>query len=228
MRFRIVLDLAALILLIACLAYWWLGNLAHELLGTAFFALIISHNTFNRRWYGVVAKGRQDVPRILNTVFVVGLALSMTVMLVTSILISRDLYSVLALDGAFTVREIHMFTAYWAFMVVALHLGTRWGTVMMVARRAFGIAGESRWRRSLLRLAAAAIALNGLLVSSEMGFADKLMWRYALDMWDFTAQTPRFFLNWLSIVGLYACISHYGLKMLRVAQRGRAGKTDAR
>ncbi|WP_455872736.1 hypothetical protein [Rhizobium yanglingense] len=44
-----------------------------------------------------------------------------------------------------------------------------------------------------------------------MAFGSKLMLTYTLDMWDFTESTPGFFLNYASIVGLYASITHYGL-----------------
>lgn len=61
---RLGLDFTAAGLLLAALAYGWMGNLIHEVIGTAMFALLIGHNLFNRRWYGAVAKGRPE-PRQL-------------------------------------------------------------------------------------------------------------------------------------------------------------------
>ncbi|MFS8049646.1 hypothetical protein [Rhizobium sp. BR 314] len=49
LRIRLVLGFASLALIVLRLAYWWLGNLSHELFGTALFALAIVHNVFNRR-----------------------------------------------------------------------------------------------------------------------------------------------------------------------------------
>ncbi|MGQ3215148.1 hypothetical protein [Shinella sp.] len=89
-RLRIVLDFLAVALIIACLAYWWLDNLFHEVFGTALFALVIGHNVFNRRWYGNVPKGRRDAVRVFNIVTIICLAIAMLVMLATSLLISRD------------------------------------------------------------------------------------------------------------------------------------------
>jgi hypothetical protein len=51
-----------------------------------------------------------------------GPKLSSEFMLATSLLISRDLFPFMALDGAFTVREIHMFAGYWTLLIIAIHL----------------------------------------------------------------------------------------------------------
>ena len=41
LRIRLILDFTSLALVVLCLAYWWLGNLSHELFGTALLALVI-------------------------------------------------------------------------------------------------------------------------------------------------------------------------------------------
>lgn len=46
---RLLLDFTAAGLLLAALAYWWLDNTSHELIGTGMFILLLSHNVFNRR-----------------------------------------------------------------------------------------------------------------------------------------------------------------------------------
>ena len=162
LRIRLILDFASLALVVLCLAYWWLGNLSHELFGTALFALVIVHNVINRRWYSNAARNLGDGSRLLNAATIACLATVMTVMLVSSVLISLDLFPFLSLDGAFAVREIHMFAAYWLLMILAFHLGTRWAVVMNVFRGAFGIEGANFFRSVALRLltfaAAACIA----------------------------------------------------------------------
>ncbi|NWJ26085.1 DUF4405 domain-containing protein [Rhizobium sp. RM] len=219
-RLRLLLDVVAIGLIVACLAYWWLDNLAHEVFGTALFALVIGHNVFNRRWYGGVAKRRLDAVRIVNLATIACLALGMTIMLVTSVLISRDLLPFMALDGAFAVRELHMFAAYWVLLVIAIHLGTRWQVVMNACAALLRLDGKSRWRTAGLRLVTAAVAAHGVESTVEMGFGSKLMLTYALDMWDFNASTLQFFVNYASIVGLFAAVTHYALLLVR---RGRSG-----
>lgn len=220
-RIRLLLDFTAVGLIIACLAYWWRDNLSHELFGTALFALVIVHNVFNRRWYGAVSKGRRDATRVFNIVTIVGLALAMVVMLVTSVLISRDLFSFLALDGGFAVREIHMFSGYWVLLIIAVHLGTRWAVVMNACRTMFGITNQNLARTIAVRCAAVAIAMWGIRSCFEMAFGSKLMLTYSLDMWDFNESTLGFFVNYASIVGLCVAVSHYTLELVRSVNRSK-------
>lgn len=215
LRIRLLLDFLAVALIIACLAYWWLDNLSHELFGTALFTLVILHNVFNRRWYGSVIRRRMDVTRIVNLVTIVCLAVCMALMLVTSVIISRDLFPFAAPGGAFAVREIHMFAGYWVLFLLGLHLGTRWDVVLTVARGLFRIFAPNAYRSAALRIAALAIAAWGFKSTLDMGFGSKLMLTYSLDMWDFNESTLEFFLNYGSIIGMLASATHYGLKVAR-------------
>ncbi|SFB34385.1 protein of unknown function [Rhizobium sp. NFR07] len=217
-RVRLLLDLIAVGLIIACLAYWWLDNLTHELFGTALFALVIAHNIFNRRWYGGLKRRKLDATRIVNLSAITGLAVVMTIMLVTSVLISRELFPFAALDGAFAVREIHMFAAYWVLLIIAIHLGTRWQVVMNACREIVGLSERNAFRTGALRMVTLVIIAWGVRSSFEMTFGSKLMLSYSLDMWDFNESTLGFFLNYGSIVGLFAATVHYGLMLAKKAK----------
>jgi len=214
-RMRLILDFIEVELIVACLAYWWLDNLSHELFGTALFLLVIAHNVFNRRWFGSVAKRKMDAVRVINLVTIVCLAIAMMIMLVTSLLISRDLFPYTAFGGAFAVREIHMFTGYWALLIVALHLGTRWQIVMSVCRGLVGISSQNVCRTAILRLAVVVIVAWGARSSFKMAFGSKLTLTYSLDMWDFNESTLGFFVNYAAIVGMFAAITHYALLGMR-------------
>lgn len=210
-RVRLLLDVLAVALVIVCLAYWWLDNLYHELFGTALLALVIIHNVFNRRWYGGVAKRKMDASRIINLFTIACLAIGMTVMLVTSFLVSRDLFPFTALSGAFAVREIHMFVGYWVLLIIAVHLGTRWGVVMNVFRSTFGTQQSNVIRAWAARILTLVVAVWGVRSFSEMAFGSKLMLTYSLDMWDFNESTLWFFMNYGSIVVMLAALTHYAL-----------------
>jgi hypothetical protein len=220
-RVRLLLDFLSIGLIVACLAYWWLDNLSHELFGTALFLLVIIHNVFNRRWYGGVARGRRDFARWFNIATIFSVAMLMLLMLVTSLLISRDLFAFMSLDGAFAVSEIHMFAGYWLLFVIAVHLGTRWTVVMNVARGLFGISAPNAVRLWVLRVITVGIALWGIRSFSEMALGSKLMLSYSLDMWDFNESTIQFFLNYGSIVSLIAAVTHYGLVLFKALRPAR-------
>lgn len=207
--FRIALDALAAVLLVAGLAYWWLGNLAHEVIGTAMFVLIIVHNVFNRRVWSRARSGRYHAERCLSGVIILLMATAMIALLATSIILSRDLIGLKAGANVSTARQMHSLAAYWGLILVALHLGTRWRVVMNSLRNAMGIGAHSHVRAFALRALALGIAIYGAGAFTEMAMGEKLLLVPALDLWDFNEAATRFLFNHLSIMVLIGAFAHY-------------------
>lgn len=212
---RLVLDFIAAGLLLIGLAYYWLDNTVHELVGTGMFLLIFVHNIFNRRRYGPISRERREARGLINIAITLSLLIAMLALLVTSLMISRTLFSFLSLNGAFTARQIHTLAAYWALVIVSIHLGLRWSTIMSAMRSTAGIATKSMARTAAMRAIAVAIAAYGVQSSFEMGIGSKLAAHITMDFWDFTESSLGFFVRLISIVGLYVFLAHYTMKWMQ-------------
>jgi hypothetical protein len=212
---RLAFDLIAAGLLLLGLAYWWLGNTVHELAGTGMFLLLIVHNVFNRRWYGRISKGRRHRRGLFNIGITLLLLFAMLALLVTSILISNALSGFMSAYGGFTVRQIHTLAAYWALVIVSIHLGLRWPMIMGVARALFGIVKANVVRTLALRASAIAIAAHGVWSSFELGLGTKLAMQVTLDWWSFEESVLGFFVHCIAIAGLYMALTYYGMKWLQ-------------
>ncbi|MES2973734.1 MAG: DUF4405 domain-containing protein [Pseudomonadota bacterium] len=210
---RLLLDLLAAGMLLVALAYYWLDNTAHELIGTGIFLFILVHNVFNRRWWGKPAQPRPQPRRAIDLLLTLPLLAVMVLLLATSLMVSETVFQFLNLGGGFTARRVHAFTGYWSLILVAIHLGIRWQRVMLAVRNAFGFTGTSRARTAALRATGAAIALYGVYCSFEMDVGHKLSLQMSLDGWDFDASAPSFFVNWVSIAALYVFITHHVLRL---------------
>jgi hypothetical protein len=216
--FRLAMDLTAACLLVACLAYWWLGNTAHEMFGMALFLLVLAHNGFNRRWYGRLGRTGREARGKVTIALNLVLMLTMIALLITSVVISRVVFGFLPLDAGITSRELHLLSAYWGVVLVGLHVGLNWQIVMNIAGSRFGaVVPRDIWEQ-FGWIAVLCIAGAGLHSAFEMDLGAKLLNQPTLDMWDFNAATPRFFLNWLSIMGLCAVLGHQGVRLLRRPQ----------
>ena len=170
---RLVFDGVAAGLLLLGLSYWWLGNTVHEVAGTALFLLLITHNVFNRRWYGKARK-TGNARSTVNLIVVALLALTMTALLATSVLISNTLSGIMPGLGGFTTRELHSLAGYWAVVIVSIHLGLRWPLIVDLTRNMLGITAANRIRTLALRIAAAAaIALCGAHSFFVLGFDNR-------------------------------------------------------
>lgn len=210
---RLVLDGGATLLLMLALAYWWLGNLTHELAGTALFVLLGRHLVNNSFWWGALRKGRYDLRRRIGAILTMLLAITMAVLLATSFAISRSLFAWLPLPDSFTVSEIHMFAAYWVMVIVGLHIGLNWNRVAALLRN-IGLRGTVR--RWLGWFAGLALAAQGLRSAAVMDLWTRLRFDYSLVMWDFNEQTAGFFGHWLAIIALFAVAMHAAMLGLAI------------
>lgn len=209
---RLILDLIAAGLLLVALAYHWLGNTVHELVGTALFLLLVAHGVFHRRWYGGIPKAGRAARGRLDIGFTLLLLVAMLALFVTSALISNTLYTLIALDGGFTARQIHTLAAYWAFVLVAVHLGLRWPIVMGAARRLFRIGAPSAVRTLVLRAIAVGSAIQGVRSSFALDIGTKLSMQFSLDWWRFDESVAGFFLHCAAIAGLHMALAYYLMK----------------
>lgn len=220
LHLRLVFDTLAAALLLFGFSYWWLGNVAHELAGTAMFLMLIAHNVFNRRWYGAIPRARRQPRGRIDILATGALLAAMLVLLITSVLISNALSGIMSQLGGFTVRQIHTLAAYWALVLVAIHLGLRWPLIMGAARNLFGIQRTNPWRTAALRLIAAGIAIHGVWSSSVLGLGDKLAMRMTLEWWNFEESSLGFFIHCGAIAGLYIFLTYYAMKVFLHARRG--------
>lgn len=111
-------------------AYDWLGNVAHEIIGTVMSALLIAHSTFNRHWFSRASKGGRNLRGWVKMLVIVALLSTMLALLVTSLLISRSVFGFLQLSGGYIARQIHGLAAYWALIIVSVHVGIGWSMIM--------------------------------------------------------------------------------------------------
>jgi Domain of unknown function (DUF4405) len=149
--FRLFLDFLAVGLLLAALAYDWLGNAAHEVIGTVLFLLLIAHGIFNRRWYGTIAKGWREPRRAGAKTITLFLLMTMLALVVTSVIISQAVFSFLPLTSTPTSRQIHTMVAYLVLLSVGTHLGLHWSMIMGNVRIWSGVTGNSKLRTCVLR-----------------------------------------------------------------------------
>ena len=219
---RLVLDFLAAGLLLAALAYNLMGNLVHEIVGTAMFALLIGHNLFNRRWYGTILKGRPEPRQLIIKGINLSLLVSMLTLLVTSVIISQGVFSFLPLSSTVSARQIHTLVGYLALLIVSVHLGLHWTMIMGVARRMLKVTEDNQLRTLVLRILTAGIAAFGIQSLFAVNVGSKLLMQFSMEFWDFQSATVAFFLHHAAIIGLGAVIGHYALQFLQLRRRKTA------
>ncbi|HZG85532.1 DUF4405 domain-containing protein [Paenibacillus sp.] len=214
MLFKLVIDVVMTVLMLIAMAYQITENRIHEFVGVSVFVLFIAHNFLNRYWYRAILKGKLNPRRILQIGLNLLFLLAMAVMIICGILISSDVFPFLAVDNDMIFRQIHVQTAYWGFIIMAIHIGFSWGIIIHSIRRMTGITGTNRFRTIALRILSVFIVIYGVRSSIEREMGAKLM-VYDPFYWFDDDTMIRFLIDHLSIMGIYICGTHYALKFFQ-------------
>jgi quercetin dioxygenase-like cupin family protein len=173
-------------------------------------ALFIVHNALNFRWYKTIGKGRYTKKRYGITIVNILLAVTAMVLLVSGIMHSKELFGLATEDenSVFGAWQIHVLAAYWMFVLVSVHLGIYWSTVISK----FWPSG-SRIAGSVLRLTAFIAALFGIYACMSRNLGFKLILYYSFDFWHTSEPLFSYIASYLAIMILFCFITYYLLKV---------------
>jgi hypothetical protein len=225
MVFKLVNDIVMTILMLFGLAYYITGTMFHEVIGVMVLILFIFHNFLNRRWYQALFKGNFNVRRILQIAINLLFLVTMFLMMISAVMISNHLFALIPINNDMILRQIHVQTAYWGFIIMAIHIGFSWGIVLHSVRRMTRITGISRTRTLALRILAVLIVVYGVHSSFKGEMGSKLF-IYNPFGWFSDDSTIRFLIEHLSIMGIYICGTHYTLKFIHKKEKEQNKTSD--
>ena len=119
-----IVDAAMTALLLCLMAYQVTGEALHEWIGMGMTGLVIIHQILNRKWYGVLFKGKYNpycsVTSILNVLLILSFALTAFCGMSMSSYAVPFLYG---MSPVSFVRRMHLSMSHWSFVLMGLHLG---------------------------------------------------------------------------------------------------------
>jgi hypothetical protein len=220
---RLVIDLTMTILMLVAMAYHITGNTIHEVVGVCLFLLFIVHNILNRRWYKAIANGKYNIRRILSITVNLLFLMSIVTIVISSLPISSDLLPFVSVNNDMVWREIHVLTSYWAFILMAVHIGMSWRTIINAVGKMRGLTHTSRVHTIILRFIAVMIVVYGVQTSFDREMSSKLT-IYNPFGWGTDDSIFRFLIDHLAIMGIYISGTHYVLKFLQRKKEEKTGK----
>lgn len=213
---KIVIDMIMTILLLCLMARQLTGDSAHEWLGAGMLILWIAHHILNRNWYSHLFKGKYTSARILQLVINFVLLLSMFGLMASGIILSREVFAFLPISGGIALaRPLHVLSAFWGFVVMALHLGLHWNMILSIVQKAAGSAASKR-TRIILRIAAALVAGYGFYAFLKNRFLSYMFLTSSFVFFDFERPVLLFFVEYVAIMGLFIFLAHYTSKGIQI------------
>lgn len=158
--------------------------------------------------------------RLLQTILAGLVLLTMLGAMVSSVLISREVFAFLPIRGGRSLgRTLHLLCAYWGFVLLSLHLGIHWRSMMAMAGR---LCKPSPTRRRVLQAAGALAALYGLYAFFHRSITTYLFLQSQFVFFDFEEPLIFFFLDYLAAMGLFVWIGHQLAKAMLALQKRSA------
>ena len=206
---RLIVDIAMTVLLPLLMAYSLIGEMLHEIIGTAIFVLFIVHHILNRKWYGALFKGKYNARRIFQTILDILLLVFMLLQPISGILMSKHLYTFLpTLPISAQARSIHMLLAYWGYVLICIHAGTHLAAPMK------NLFMKSKKIFTAVCVTAVCISVYGCAAFIKRGFPGYMSGRTMFAFFDYSEPRVYFFLDYLAIMILFmmvGCLVTYGL-----------------
>ena len=119
-----IVDAAMTVLLFFLMAYQVTGEMAHEWIGIGMTALVIIHQILNRKWYGVLFKGKYNPYRSITSIMNILLLFCFAFTAFSGMSMSSHAVPFLyGMAPVSFVRRMHLSMSHWAFVLMGIHLG---------------------------------------------------------------------------------------------------------
>ena len=206
-KIRLPLDIMMTLVSIALMGgnYLFPADIVHEILGVALFVLWAIHIFLNRRWYGAIFKGKYNPYRIMQTVINCCILICTIILMISGIILSNHLFTFLNIQsGLGFARIAHLLSSHWYYLFMSLHIGLHMG-------------------RLFQNVAAKILPCILLVLTSLYGlysFIARGVWKYLIlkqqfFFFDLERGYILFAMDYISIIILFATISHFIAKLLK-------------
>ena len=135
-KIQVFADFAMTVMLPLLMVYNMIGDTLHEWIGAAMFVMFIIHHVINFRFAASIAKGKYTANRILITAVDFLLLADMLALIISAVILSRHVFAFLHLNVRVSfARTAHLLGSYWAFILMSVHIGIHFHTVISMVQK---------------------------------------------------------------------------------------------
>ena len=206
-RLRMSIDITMTILSIILMGgnYLFPADIVHEILGLALFLLWAVHISLNRRWYGAIFRGKYNPYRIMQTVINCCILICTIFLMISGIILSNHLFTFLNIQsGLGFARIAHLLASHWYYLFMSLHIGLHMGRFF-----------QNVAAKNLPRILLAQTCLYGVYAFIARGVWKYLVLKQQFFFFDLERGYILFTMDYISIIILFATISHFIAKLLK-------------
>lgn len=216
MKFKLLLDVLMLCLLLPVTVYQVFWGDTHEWLGAAMLILFILHTAINIHWYKHIFAGEYTFRRIVGTILNMGVLISMLCLAYSGIVLSQYVFAFLPIEGSVALaRPMHLAASYWWFVLSCMHLGFHWEMLMNIAKRNINIHLDDVILNIASKATVAGLSVYGIYAFMSERLLDNMFLLTDFAFMDFEQSAFLVLSEYFAMLVLFAAIVHYGLKLAK-------------
>ena len=210
---KIIVDAVMTVMLFILMAFMITGQQIHEWTGTGMSVVFVLHNLLNFRWYWKLFKGRYTPIRIFQTAINIMMIISMICLIYSGIVMSR--YIFIKVSGSIAMaRKIHLMSSHWTFILISMHIGIHWNMVCGILKKITFVKQITSIPHIFFMLTALIISAIGVYSFVSNNIFSYLTLKAQFLFFDFQKPIVLFFMQYFSIMVLFASVSNYFFKIL--------------
>ena len=197
---RMIIDITMTILSIILMGgnYLFPADLIHEILGVGLFVLWGVHIALNRHWYGAIFRGKYNPYRVMQTVINCCILICTIFLMISGIILSNHIFTFLNIQGGLGFARItHLLASHWYYLFMSLHIGLHVGRLF-----------QNVTAKILPRILLALVCAYGIYAFIARGVWKYLILQQQFFFFDLERGYVLFALDYISIIILFATISH--------------------
>ena len=185
--------------------YLFPADIVHEILGVGLFVLWTLHIILNRRWYGAIFKGKYNPYRVMQTIINCCILICTIFLMISGIILSNHIFTFLNIQGGLGFARIaHLLASHWYYLFISLHIGLHVGRLF-----------QNITAKIIPRIILALICACGIYAFIARGVWKYLILQQQFFFFDLDRGYILFALDYISIIILFATISHFIAKLLK-------------
>ncbi len=209
-RLRMTIDITMTILSIILMGgnYLFPADIVHEILGVGLFLLWAVHIILNRRWYSAIFRGKYNPYRLMQTVINCCILICTLFLMISGIILSNHIFTFLNIQGGLGFARIaHLLASHWYYLFMSLHIGLHVGRLF-----------QNVTAKIIPRILLALACIYGIYAFSTRGVWRYLILQQQFFFFDLERGYILFALDYISIIILFATISHLVARRLKKAR----------
>ena len=206
-KLRLPLDILMTILSVILMGGTMLfpDDRVHQICGIALVVLWAVHVVLNRRWYGLLFKGKYQPYRIMQLIVNCGVLICALLLMISGLLMAWFIPSEWVGGALGFARITHLLASHWYYIFMAFHIGLHGA---MLASKCFDKLSSRVWQ-IVPRIICILISLYGIYA-----FIIRGVWKYMFGLqqfffFDFERGYVLFALDYISIIVLFGTVAYY-------------------